>query len=521
MEAKALAPSPVVPPTTTDKHALFRDLKEAVLRKRPILRSIIEKRGDKALLEYANQFVDVNFTPAIPTRQQELFSVLRQVTEQRFGTAISESVIRQLEKYYFVSTADHTGPLTHPFFLNADLLTAASFLTHSDPVLQNIIVLTCANISVDNHSLPRGLLYHSAQEDAPMKRMAFLSANTRPPSVYALRPYGMADLEKMKQALETDRLRKDVTNAEYEQLMGLVADIYSQPEILACSSYAEQMGKTNLPLWQKFFAASNVKLPNLINLELEDIVVKLITNFHLYQDTIINHVLFDPKYEPFINDYFEGIFGSFSREEDAGTYLFWALPKGSRHNLQLWRKGNYLVSKDESYKIELNPEAIRAAMESKELIPSLLLDFMVVSFYYGLKCLGGFNQVNYLTLMKNAYIKMNVDLGNYRSIEMCARAQTKEICDGPTVAFLGYNGDKMTLATGLDLILRGNKDSWSTFVEMCKKTTLEQALSPLMPEMYRITFEKPEWDERLLSISEKDINTLMGMDSTMRPCVHL
>ena len=48
-------------------------------------------------------------------------------------------------------------------------------------------------------------------------------------------------------------------------------------------------------------------------------------------------------------------------------------------------------------------------------------DFFVLSFYYGLKCVGG--QLNQLfNRHENAYIKMNVDRGNYRSIEARARA---------------------------------------------------------------------------------------------------
>ncbi|MCX6780066.1 MAG: hypothetical protein NT034_02715, partial [Candidatus Magasanikbacteria bacterium] len=243
---------------------------------------------------------------------------------------------------------------------------------------------------------------------------------------------------------------------------------------------------------------------------------------HLTQDTIINHVLFDPEYEPFINNYFENIFGSFSRKDSTGTYLFWALPEGERYNLQLWREGKFLVSKDGKYKIELTPDAIKEALLKKELIPNLLLDFMVISFYYGLKCLGGFNQINYLTMMKNSYIKMNVDLENYRSIEICARAQTKEICDGLTIAYLGYDGNnQMILASGLDLILYQNKQSWETLMDLAKNITLEEALGPLLPEIYKISYDQKEWEEKLTNITDKDITNLTGLNKKIKPCVFI
>jgi len=37
--------------------------------------------------------------------------------------------------------------------------------------------------------------------------------------------------------------------------------------------------------------------------------------YHLDQDTNINHILFDPTYEPLIRQYFDGIMGAFSTAE--------------------------------------------------------------------------------------------------------------------------------------------------------------------------------------------------------------
>ncbi len=499
----------------------FERLKERVLVKRPILREILRKRGGETLMQYANEYVDVNLNPPILKRQSELLSTIREATEERFGAETAEKVVAQLEKAYFVSTADHVGPVVHPFFVNSNLLTALAIHTHTDPMLQYVIVLACANVSVDNSSFPRGLFFHSGMGDKLQShRVAFLSSNERPPSIYTMRPYTKADLTKAQHSLDVKLEKQEMTVYQHERIRGLLENIYGVPDILACASYREQVSKTNFQLWQQFFPTEK-SLPKLVYLEVEDIVVRLLTKYHLTQDTVINHILFDPEYEPFIRDYFDGIFGSFSEKDSEGTYLFWALPKGSRYNLQLWRKGNFLVSKDESYKVELNPEAIRQAMLSRELIPSLLLNFMTISFYYGLKCLGGFNQVNYLTLMKNAYIKMNVDLGNYRSIEVCARAQTKEICDGLTLAFLGYNKGRVALASGLDLILYGTDDTWGRLVTLSKTMTIEEALNPLMPEIYRISYDEKEWEKDLLAVTEQNINQLTGLDRKVKPCVEI
>jgi hypothetical protein len=237
-------------------------------------------------------------------------------------------------------------------------------------------------------------------------------------------------------------------------------------------------------------------------------------------DTTITHILFDNDYEPLIDQYFENIQGAYSRKENYGTYLFWALPKGSKYRMQLWKQGKYLVSEDGSYKIELTPDAIEKALETKELIPSMMLTFIVLSFYYGLKCLGGFSQVNYLTFMKNAYIKMQTERGNYRSIEVCARAQTKEISEY-TIAFVGGPSGEVIPATGIDLILYGDEKTWPTLMEESKTIGLEEAINPLMPEFYSIIYPEVARDPELSKVTPTDITNLTKLDSKIKACCQI
>jgi hypothetical protein len=189
--------------------------------------------------------------------------------------------------------------------------------------------------------------------------------------------------------------------------------------------------------------------------------------------------------------------------------------------LQLWKKGNWLESADGSYRIELRPDTIREALKKRELIPGMMLCYILLCFYYGLKCLGGFSQVNYLTFMKNAYIKMQADRGNYKSIEMCARAQTKEMCGDVALAFLGLPDGSLTPATGLDLILHGSEYTWPKLVELSKLITLEEALNPMMPEFYRIVYAEDVRKSDLNAVTAEDIVKLTGLDKKMKACAYL
>src|SRR3989338_10048923 len=88
----------------------FRQLTEAVLSQRPILRELMQKHGQKTLAQYASLYIDVNLNPPIHQRQDELISTIRDDVAARFWQTVGQQVAKQLERYYFVSTSDHHGP---------------------------------------------------------------------------------------------------------------------------------------------------------------------------------------------------------------------------------------------------------------------------------------------------------------------------------------------------------------------------------------------------------------------------
>ncbi len=503
-----------------EKQENFKLLKQKVLEKRPTLKNLLHEEGSKNLLEYSNKYTEQISQQPISPRSQEFIDTMAEVVEERFDKIIANSVVEQLKKYYFVSTADHTGPINSSYFVNSNLIISAALLNKNDSILKNNIVLSCAKVSIENISFPRGLYFHNYINGILNNhRLSFFSSHVKPSLVYNLPPYTKENIDQVYINLNKNLVKKEISEELYNKITDLLKDIYDQSDVYKAKTYCEQISKTNFLLWKRFFPENRVQLPNLIYLELEDITSKLIIKNHLQQNTIINKLLFDPQYENFIETYFENIFGSFSKQNSSGTYLFWALPSGAKYNFQLWRNGKFLTSKDGEYKIELTPAAIKEALEKKELIPNLLLSFIVIACYYGVKCLGGFNQINYLTEMKDAYIKMNNDLKNNHDVDICKEVETKEICDGLSVAYLGYNQNtQIALASGLDLVLYNNDDSWERLKNVIKNISLEESISALLPEIYKISYDQKEWDDKLIALTEEEITTISGLNKKIKPC---
>lgn len=494
-------------------------LREAVLIKRPILREVLEHRGSKSLFDYAQEYIDVYVNHPIQSRQNEFIHEFQLQVARLLGNEVATSAANQLKRYYFVSTTEHHGPVCHPFFVNSSLATILPYAETADPILQNVIVLSCSSVSLNNSAYSKGLFFHSTKNDTTeIQRLPFFSSKFGQRPVYRFPAFTKEHVAKLQQEISTLQQTKKIQASAADQLHAVYEDIYSQPKVLDCRYYSDQITLTNNQLWQKFFHKTDYTPPRLIYLAVEELVTQLLIKYHFYRDTIMHHLLFNSDYNSGIDTYFEGIMGAFSKKDQIGTEWFWAIPPGQKYRVQLWKQGDYLTTPDNSYSVKLQPDTLQAALEAKEIMPNMMLCYMLLSFYYGVKCLGGFNQINYLTQMKNAYIKMNADHGNYKSIEVCARAQTKEMNDGLSLAFLETPNHELQLASGLDLVLYGKDKLWSIIQHEAKYITLNEALTPIMPELYKVVYNKTERDTAFNTITDKVIIQLIGLDKKIQPC---
>lgn len=498
----------------------FQALKQAVLQKRPVLKNLVEQKGNQTLLEYAREFSSTLTNPPLQQRRDEFIVTFQEEVERQLGTDIAIQAAEQLRQYYFVSTADHHGPIVNESWCNSNLLIGAPYSEHHD-ALRYVIVLACANISLNNITFPRGLIFHAvtAQQELKLQRLSFLPSNAHAAMVYNFRAYSIEDIKKMERLLGEKVKRREVSEQVAEKIQTLLQNVYAQPDVLACQNFSDQVTKTNYILWQHYFSESGQAPSNLLYIEQERIVSRLIIKHHLFTDTVITHMLFDEDYEPLLQEHFANIQGAFSSTREWGTYLFWGISEPKHHRVALWLKGRQLISDDGTFVVDLTPAAIQEALESGRIIPSLLVVFSVLCFYYGLKCLGGFNQTNYLTNMKNAYLRLHADRGNYKSVEMCAHAQTKEMCDGFITAFCGGPQNELVPAAGLDLYLYNTPNTWLTIMEEVKNLTLNDALNPSLPEFYRYVYSESERVSELAAITADDVTKLTGLDKKIKPCV--
>lgn len=493
-------------------------LKEAVLHRKPVLKVILSQYGEKALSDYISTYQQANQQTddaQFNARKEEFIKVFEEEATSLLGPEVAKLAAEQLRHFYFVSTADHHGPVCAPDFVNSNLATAVNNSMNANPFLKNVIVLTCANVSLNNFSFPRGLVFHNFEKgNVNTHRLSFLPSNAHSSTVYNFRSYTPLEIIKIKGSLKEKVGNGSIQAKQADHLNSIFDEIYNQPEIFNCNNYSDQVTKTNFKLWKKFFADHD-NCPNLVFLGQETIVSNLLIKHHLFNDTIVNHLLFDNSFSKLIEKYFG--------DDISATYMFWALPKDSKFRQKLVRDGHMLVSEDRKFQLELEPAAIAKALKNKELIPSLLLNFILLSFYYGVKCLGGPFQIHYLTKMKNSYLSL-LNEANFRdsiNLETYKNVSTDKLCCDFYLSFLGTPNKQLIPATGLDIILYNKGNLAEKLLKSARDFTLENALMPAMPEYYAAEYNKQERAPELANIQLSDILNLPILRNKIQPLAYL
>ena len=492
----------------------FEIIKTKVFERAPVLQDILQQYGAESIFSYTQTHQQIMPDAFFADRQQELIGVVAQKTEELFGSLVAKSVQRQLQKHYYVSTADHHGPICHPFFLSANATAALPYMADPQPDMENIIVFSCANVSLNNSSFPRGLFFHS-NKGKNVERLSLVPAKYNTQSVLGNAGYNAEDIVRLKKNISEKIHQNRISSAVGEKLFYLVESVYDQSVILGAQNYDQQISMTNLGLWKHFFATT-VSHPRLVYISQESIVAQLLCLLLKKGNNVISDIVLHPDYQALVRQYFDGVDGAFSFSEKKGTYLFWGMSSDQKRRQQLWFDGEYLKSADGSFVVAFTPAHITEKLMTGELVPSMLLTFIVLSFYYGLTCLGGFYQPSYMTIMKQSYSRLLAHIGLEEEMYACERVNAKRLGSDFTIAF---TEQELSLATGMDLFLYGNQNTWNQLALTAKAVSVQEALDCMMVLFYSVLYSS---DERTVDVSQMDGEQIMrgmGLETKIKSCV--
>lgn len=506
------------PENTISQH--LRTLKDAITKKRPILGDILHRHGDQTIHDYSKDFIDVNPAPRLDSRKSELIEMAKKLITERLGSEVGEGVAKQLYKKSLVSTIDHHGPITHPFFLNCNIISALPMFALNDPDIRYAVVFSFASVSLNNASAyPRGILFHGDMNGAEHTtiRLPLLADKYKMGVVYGIHGFTGEDIDRAKKQLSEKVKQGELSKERADKIVKILDTHFGNEDILSTPDLSTQITKINYKMWPSFFhGKDSTYKSDLIYLDIETLVREILLKHHLSdKNSLLYRILFEPKMQTLAQKYFNNLPGAFSLENGWGTHFFWTMDdKLRRVGLQF--KDNALWC-DEAKHFEFTPEEVIKHLEEKKILPSMLMCYLTVSLYYGMKCLGGFCQVHDLTMIKKAWQDLLHEIEEHEEAEAIEPVQTKELGgDGLVLSYMRTYTDKLIPATGIDMILDPNETSMEKYVEISKKVSLMEMMNTMLPEMYTVLYAAPDREEKFSSISSAEILTETGVEEKLK-----
>lgn len=485
----------------------------------------MEKHGQELLFDYTKNFLDVNGSEILDRRKPELIAVAKELISKRLGPEIGMAVAKQLAFKSLLSTTDHHAAIQHPFWVNANIISALPYLENQNPLLKYLIVLSFSSISVNNASgYARGLMLHQQEDSGNLARLPILSDKHKMATVYCALAFSRKNLVKAERQLSKQVAAKLISARRAEQVRGVMEKYFSTDDILDCELFKEQITKINFKMWPDFFhgatggnIAGKYNPPGLIYLEIETLVAELLIRHHLFnKDSLLYKFLFNLEYQKLIPEIFNNIRGAFSLDKNWGTYLFWGVDAKQHRERMFLSVDGQLRSESGRHAYKFSPEGVKQALENKEIFPGMVFCYLVVSLYYGFKCLGGFCQVNDLTATKLAWQKLLGSVGEREEAEAVGPVQTKELGgDGMVLSYVKSAVGGIQPATGIDMILSSRSTLFDKYYEMSKQVTLAEMMGPMLPEIYAVLYNNKERDRLIMKLTAQDIVNESGIKNKL------
>jgi len=381
--------------------------------KLPHLPPLLRQWGDAPLGQIAASFAE---NPSGQAGQQTVSSALlaaaRSMTAPVLGDAAAGALAQRLSANSSILAANYHGVECFPEMVQAIHFFALGDLV-SEPLEADfgpvIPVLSCSSVSLQSQTYPRGLMLsrRDAEGIAHVHLPFFPSAlqdvmASRSPALT------MKQLRAMR-ALWLHKGRPPLLRWEREAVDAIMDGHVLRPDVLDQPTFSAQVTSVNASLCAERY--SQARHANVIYLEMEALVTRLLGQDLEDEGSVMHRILFDPQVRALILGTLAGVRGCWQTEAinglalgrtgRAGTVFFWmADEKGRRCPLRLCvtPSGKAGLGFGDTC-IPLRPTALRDALAAGTIVPSLFTSYMSLTLDHGLRCFGGIFLAEYLPAM--------------------------------------------------------------------------------------------------------------------------
>lgn len=436
-------------------------------------------KSEENLNDYSRSLYDFEIDSIHLERQQTYKALIQDRINRIFSEEERAKIHLNFEEKITAVTADHHGILNHPLLLGGNVV-AGYFRIFSENQEDkfDILGLTCGNVPLNEVLNRRGFDLHGKHVNLFPREFKHRLVQTLPKMEF-----------NIIDSVTRSGQESEFTSEELAFLQKLEL-LIKQIDFNNCKKYSEQITKINFYIWPLIFSPEIRKqMVNLIQLEHDDILIDALCKLLTDGENFLHFSLFNKKFRENIIKTFEGVYGAWTSNSEKGAHFFWALKEGEQVRLAL--KGDTLVSTDPefSYEVKLSAQAIIEALEKGKIIPSILLKFATLTFYCGIKPLGGMGQIGYLTEMRDKWA--NVLQPDFPAeAEFVKQFNTTGLIN--LSLFFEKESDKIIEQSALDLVMAGG--ATKQYFEGLDKMRYKDFMLPTVPMTYHrvIPLEKRE-----------------------------
>jgi hypothetical protein len=455
-----------------------------VLDRLPGVAGIVRDYGELSLEEYAGSLYR-HETQSIQPRE-DLIEVVGRYARRLLGDKTAALLEKHFADTPVALTANHHGVDYSALTVQGTIIFSLPRLLSGSPDTRPVIpVLAFGIVPLNNFSFPRGIALsrpiisagQSAEKDKTQVKIPVLPVKNVQTLVSAAGPVTREMVLRSLQKVEKLAGEGTILESVKSSISALLSEEYLRDEILCLTDYSDQAVALNPAVWKRMFSARlRDELPELAYLEIERVVAALLEKDLRDDTSLLHNLLFDPLLREELLHALDKIFGCWhiSQLEElsspgaqgtpahesyrgCGTVFFWQVDhKGRRMPLAIKTDGPQpCLSPGTGELIPLTPESLVHGLKERRLLPGLFTSFATLAFARGIKCIGGFKQVDYLQDMQQGLLKALETQGHNDWTKILSDMSTANFVTGMNIALAHYPDGQMSSAGAIEIIASG------------------------------------------------------------------
>ena len=357
-------------------------------KKYPSLAQIFKQNWDIPLSEYASQLYQK--TP-VPIESDLIHSFEDEWRDAGYTDEQIKTALRQLEETPVIQTSHHVTPTNGPGFLCIDLISLAGLSSFDCYLVGANSGVSFSNTAwsgaLSYGDLPTAELleqssasYSQARRSAKERhrhgetsaRISLIPSNQRDQLVYGTKigPYQLKLFSDFSQSLKTIQTPRERGEA------------YSQWAITTCMNIQNRVFNT----------------ANIFYFDINRVIKRyLLKVLEADKEHLIKQLFFSKELSKIVQETFQSL------SPFLGTYRG---KKSEKVDRLRWER-HQLIGSKQIYEID-SVETLHHLIKEDRICPGLFLVFLVLRFLNGIRCLGSFNQVEYLEVYRQKWIGLNL-----------------------------------------------------------------------------------------------------------------